>query len=380
MATTTYVDFYDILEIPETASEDEIRKALRQQRQVWVKKQTTSDLGKRQRAETRVAQLDEAERTLLDATKRSQFNQARKTARPESMPSEEVGADWLTKARHFLEAGQMASANYASREAISNQGSSHEAWSIRAQSSFAMGNWRDAEYEYLETIRLKPDEAEYHFDLGCAYEAAGDPKNALGKFEDALKIEPQNPMYKTAIASIYLKNGVTDRARPIMEEVVREYPDVEAFQYYLAWAIADSYDEYCTTLKDGSYVLTSPEQIARLRQEMTRAKGLNFQDAEMRSHIERRLNSAVEAEKLGWWLPRYGTGENKAWWVLFGVGLLLIAAKGIGVLVLAVAAFAFYKIYRGPAWKRNARQLKNSPLVKKWGISASATPTPNQAW
>lgn len=370
MATITYVDFYDILEIPETASEDEIRKALRQQRQVWVKKQTTSDLGKRQRAETRVAQLDEAERTLLDATKRGQFNQARKTARPESMPSDDAGADWLAKARHYLEAGQMASANYASREAISNQGSSHEAWSIRAQSSFSMGNWRDAEYEYLETIRLKPDEAEYHFDLGCAYEAAGDQKNALGKFEDALKIEPRNPMYKTAIASIYLKNGITDRARPIMEEVVRDHPGVEAFQYYLAWAIADSYDDYCTTLQDGSYRLTSVEQIAKLRTEMTRAKSLKFQDAEMRGYIERRLNSAVEAEKIVWRRPSIDSFVGKTWIGVFIVGLLLIAAQGLGVLVIAAAGFAYFKLYKMPAWKKNARDLKKSRAVKKWGIGA----------
>jgi len=370
MATTTYVDFYDILEIPETASEDEIRKALRQQRQVWVKKQTTSDLGKRQRAEIRVAQLDEAERTLLDSTKRGQFNQARKTARPESMPSEDAGADWLSKARHFLEAGQMASANYASREAISNQGSSHEAWSVRAQSSFSMGNWRDAEYEYLETIRLKPDEAEYHFDLGCAYEGAGDQKNALGKFEDALKIEPLNPMYKTAIASVYLTNGISGRARPIMEEVVRDHPGVEAFQYYLAWAIADSCDDYCTTLQDGSFVLTSVEQISKIRTEMTRAKSLTFQDAEMRGHIDRRLSSAMEAEKTVWKHPSFYSITGRVWLGVFIVGALLIAAKGLGVLVLGIAIFGYFKLYNMPAWKRNAKELKKNRLVKKWGIGA----------
>jgi tetratricopeptide (TPR) repeat protein len=367
---TTYVDFYDILDVTETASLDEIKKALRQQRQVWVKKQTTSDLGKRQRAETRVAQLDEAERVLLDPTKRNQFNQTRKTARPESTPTDGVDGNWLDRARAFLEAGQMPSANYASREAISNDGASHEAWSIRAQSSFSLGNWRDAEYEFLEAIRLRPDEAEYHFDLGCAYEAAGQHKSALGKFEDALKIQPQNPMYKTAIASIYLKNGVTERARPIMEEVVREHPNVEAFQYYLAWAIADSFDDYCTTLQNGSYVLTSPEQIAKLRSEMNRAKGLRFHDEEMRAHINQRLASAVEAEKIVWRRPSYDSLHGKFWIATFLFGIVLIAAYGLGIVVIGLAAFGYFKLFKMPKWRADAKDLKGSRLVSKWGIGA----------
>ena len=372
-ATATFVDFYDILGITETASDKEILKALKDQRQVWNKRQGTHDLAKRQQAEKRVHDLTQAEYVLLNPQRRQAFNNDRRNTRPDSSPTAADGSgDWIERARNFFGLGQMASANFAAREAIRTQGGSDEAWSIRAQSALNLGDWREAEFCFQEAIRLKPDDPEYHFDLGCAFEAMNESRRALGKFEDALRIDPRNPVYKAAIASIYLERGETARARRIIEEVVRDHPDVEAFQIYLAWAIVDGFEDYATILSDNTFMLTSPAQIARMRSEMNRAKGLKFDDAELRTAIDQRLQLAAKSEQVIWRKPSWFSTTGKAWLVLFAIGLLTIPAYGVGIVIFGLALLAYVKSYKMPKWRADEKELKATRRVKKWGLPSGA--------
>ncbi|HEY6737500.1 MAG TPA: DnaJ domain-containing protein, partial [Actinopolymorphaceae bacterium] len=66
--------YYDLLELPTSASEDDIRAAIRQQRRLWVRRQSSPDPARRSEAEQRVRDLDQAERTLLDPTARAEYD------------------------------------------------------------------------------------------------------------------------------------------------------------------------------------------------------------------------------------------------------------------------------------------------------------------
>ena len=134
---------------------------------MWTKRAAQSDPIKRAQAEELIREIAEAERVLLDpgsvviSTQRP--GQAKWPAAVDSPPGKR---DWLPIAKKYFGAGKcLAAVLHAAREAIGYDGANHEAWAIRANSSFVMGNYRDAGFEFREAIGLRPDNPEYHFEL-----------------------------------------------------------------------------------------------------------------------------------------------------------------------------------------------------------------------
>ena len=52
--------------------------------------------------------------------------------------------------------------------------------------------YEEAEKEYREVIRINPDDAEAHYNLGFLYYVQKDYNKALQEFEIALKLSPNN--------------------------------------------------------------------------------------------------------------------------------------------------------------------------------------------
>lgn len=359
--TEEFVNFYEILPgVVETSNEATIRKAIREQRQIWNKRAAQADPVKREQAQKRVRDLGEAERVLLDATKKRAFDQQARQYRPQENTASQAGAegrDWLIVAKEYFDRGNFASAYYAAREAISKNGANHEAWSIRANSSFNMGNFQDAGFEFREAISLKPDSAEYHFDYGDAFAQLGLLKEARGEYEAALRIEPGNPLYRTAVASIQLKQAESAAALQVMEDVVKEYPDQQFFQYYLALAIEAVQLTKWSQLRAGNWIITSEAQIEVTRQMSGRALKLHFDDDPLRKSLQQNLDLAEKAAQIKWFHSSIG-----AWGIALLISLGLIAAHGIGVLFVIVVVALYVVTHRRPVWKQNA---KNPAIVKK---------------
>ena len=74
---------YDELGVTSDAPEDLIRRALAKQRRTWVPRQNSSDAGKRQIAETQIGRLDRIETTLLNPTRRREYDRSLAIARGE---------------------------------------------------------------------------------------------------------------------------------------------------------------------------------------------------------------------------------------------------------------------------------------------------------
>ena len=74
--TEVFVNYYEILPgIVETSQEDAIRKAIREQRQIWNKRAAQADPVKREQAQKRVRDLGDAERVLLDPARKQAFDE-----------------------------------------------------------------------------------------------------------------------------------------------------------------------------------------------------------------------------------------------------------------------------------------------------------------
>jgi len=367
MTTATFVDFYDILSLPETADEARIKEAIRGQRRIWNKRAGQSDAVQKSLAEQRIRDLAEAESVLLNASSRGSYdstrvqNKARAAAESSAATAatSEGTREWISEARDFYAAGNAHAANYAAREAIAVNGASHEAWNIRANSSFILSNFADAGFEFREAIRLQPQNAAYHFDYGEAHAASGSWADALAEYEIALQQAPGDQVYKTAIANVYLNTNRAQQALTLMEDVVKASPDVEVFQYYLAAALHDVNLEKWSRLKGGQFIITTPEQIAITRQMSGRALALKFSDETLRASLKDNLRLADQAELAKW------TNSGQILWYLGGtfLGIILLFSgfggnlPGLGLIGLALAAlavFVFVQRHHKPVWKYNA--------------------------
>ncbi|CAH0247602.1 tetratricopeptide repeat protein [Microbacterium sp. Bi128] len=377
MKTATFVDFYEILSLPETADADRIREAIRGQRRIWNKRAGQSDVVQKSVAEQRIRDLADAERVLLDASARRTYDSTRvqdkARAGAESAAAtrstSEGARDWLAEARTFYATGNAHAANYAAREAIAVNGASHEAWNIRANSSFILANYADAGFEFREAIRLMPHNAAYHFDYGEAHAAAGNWADALAEYEIALQQVPGDPVYKTAIANVYLNTGKSEQALPLMEEVVKAQPGAEVFQYYLAWALHDVNLAKWSRLRGGGFLITSPEQIRITREMSGRALRLTFSDDALRASLQDNLRRADLAEASKW------TGSGNILWYLgaalaglimlfagFGAGSAVVGL--LGLLIGGLAVWLFIARHHKPGWKFNAA----NPAVHVRGV------------
>lgn len=358
-----FVNYYEILGLAETADDKTIKKAIREQRQIWNKRAAQANPVKREQAQKRVRDLGAAERVLLDPNGRQGFDQQLRQYRPATnhvtVNADQGGRDWLSLAREYFERGNAQSAYYCAREAIAQNGANHEAWAIRANSSFSMGKYQDAGFEFRETISLKPDSAEYHFDYAEAFAALGSVNEAIGEYETALRLEPGNPLYRTAIANMCLKQGDPQRALKLMEEVVQEYPNEPVFQYYLALAIERVQLTMWSRLRNGNYLITSWAQIDVTRKMSGRALSLNFDDEPLRRSLNENLTLAERAAQT-----KFFHSNVKEYGIALVVSLFLIAYHGIGVLAVAAVIGLYVLTHRMPVWQHNAK----NPFIAKQGI------------
>lgn len=376
MTTATFVDYYDILSLPETADEGRIKDEIRKQRRIWNKRAAQADPVQKHLAEERIRDLAEAERTLLDRSSRSAYdstraqNKARAAAASAAATVGTEGSkrDWLAEARQSYASGNAHAANYAAREAISVNGADHEAWNIRANSSFILSNYADAGFEFREAIRLQPHNPAYHFDYGEAHAAMGKWDDALAEYEIALQQEPGNGVYKTAIANVYLHTSRAQQALDIMEDVVKNSPREKVFQYYLAQALHDANLHKWSRTSNRKFVITSPEQIRVTREMSGRALKLNFSDKALRESLEDNLQRADKAESKQW-----TTSNNVRFYIggfVAALIFLFVGFKGsvglslLGLLLGAVIVWAYIARHYKPQWQHNAA----NPLVVTRGI------------
>jgi len=88
-----------------------------------------------------------------------------------------------------------------------------------------MQNSREA-LKYLEQAsRGMPGRARIHYNLGLLYQQLQNIIGAESELRTALILEPQNLDFQYGLADHYLKRGLFEQARPIVEDMVTMHPD-----------------------------------------------------------------------------------------------------------------------------------------------------------
>jgi tetratricopeptide (TPR) repeat protein len=75
-----------------------------------------------------------------------------------------------------------------------------------------MGRPKEAEAQFREAIRLRPDHGGAHNGLGMALAAQGQVASAAAEFEEAARLAPDNPLPLHALGRLHLARGDADKA------------------------------------------------------------------------------------------------------------------------------------------------------------------------
>jgi Flp pilus assembly protein TadD len=301
MSTEQLIDYYALLGVPRDVSRTDIERKIKQEYRVWQKRTNLSDLNQRQEAETRVKQLTDAKRTLLDGDARRAYDLRLASYQPPVPPVDLVdkaGADWLAQARRHLARNDYNSALYCAREARQTRGVTAEVWNTLSRANAGLGNFHDAVYEAQQASALGSGNPAYHYELGAIYEQLDQWDAAMSAYHTVDRLEPGSDAAKVAIAGVLIQTGRPDQALRILEPLYVHGQDKRLAGDYLGMALIESAEELPVSRDGDGYLVTSPGEISRMRNYLGRAAQVT-NDPEIYNEM-RRIN-----EYLHWCSSRH---------------------------------------------------------------------------
>jgi len=369
-------NYYNILGVAQDAAADDVQKAIAEKRREWTPRTGHPKLETRQLAEQTIKNIAEAESILLDPTRRRHYDQqlAAQVAAPEPTQTGPTrGRDWLQIARDYLVQGNSSQANYAAREATNQQGENPEAWYIRGLSSVQLGNNADAEFELSEAIRLNPNDASYHAELGDLYKNNGLWAKALPEYTRASQLEPSNVYYSAFVGLSEGALGNIEKAHDILKAAYEKQPDDETIRYFYGLALSDMTTRTWSTYHDGSQSILTENQLNYSKEKLAEIDSLRIDDIDFRNDMNEIRVNVERAELVKFWsfdgMIGLVIGEIAtviAMFIFFGIGQGFVV---LGVIFLALAVLwivLFVRSRRIPGWKWNRKQA--SAFVRQTGL------------
>ena len=380
----SFVNYYEVLEVDKAVDVDEIRNAIRSQRRGWRQRQGHPNVEVRSRAEKMTQHISDAEAVLLEVSKRAEYDRRLAAHTDQSPPSTTPGAgrDWLAAARGYLDAGSASQANYAAREATSQQPQNPDAWYLRANSSLLLGNLAEAEFEIGESIRLAPNNPVYYCELGDIYASAEQWNRSQQAYERASTLEPANHFYSVGIAMMLTAQGRAKDAMPRFEKAVADQPTNEFFKLQYAMCLLDSTTDQWSRYGDDTSAILNEAQLALTRKNLSEVQELRISDLEMNRHVQEIARLADSAERVRWFesdnLIAYLIGLVAAFIAMaIAFGIASGGSGGaatVGILLLGAAILipvVFVKRHRMPGWKWD--QNHSPAFVRQTGIQPTTT-------
>lgn len=368
-ASTTFVNYYEILGLPPTADADAIEQKIKEELRIWRKRQGSPDLSKRQEAELRMQHLSAARDVLSDPGKRTAYDHKLAThrasaPRPSGAPG---GRNWVVLAEEYLAQNDYHSAAYAAREATQMEGNSASAWNLRARANAGLGQLNDAAYEARQAAELETTNAQYQFDLGSVFEQLQRWPDALASYEAAARLEPDAFLYRLSIAGVYLQNDAPEQAMPILERMHKAHPNEEMVNYYLANALHDLAERVPKVRTGDHYAITSPQEIEQMEALLRRATSLKHGDRDLDASLRQIADYIESCKQIKFSVPNGLAAFGRRGVVAAFVLPILLVLGGLGslgsspgggfvmLLIGGLAIFGLIKLCWVPSWKHNAR-------------------------
>lgn len=312
-------DYYELLEVEQSATPEEIRAAITRQRRIWVRRQSSPDPERRAYAEQRVREIDAAEKILLDPLTRQAYD----TARVEERRSAERPAA-RSHGRRGGGAEPGTRAGGAPDDVLSDDVAAHLA---KGEAYLDQGRWRLAQAEFEYVRERAPREIRALCGLGSAHVGAGRVKEGLA----------------------------------ILERAFEEHPDDEDVKRALAGALYDSalagIGEVSDRRMSSRRAIVSRRQLWMVRSRRRRIKRLGLTDWQTRMYVDDLTDLIKQARK-----PVWTRSYNLRFYMIPFAGAALMAfvpsmhqLRLIGAFWMVLIAGIYVVRHRQPGWKRERR-------------------------
>jgi len=106
-------------------------------------------------------------------------------------------------------------------------------WFVRGYYYEEAGLHKKAIEAYKQAIRIKPDIAEAHYNLGVAYGKSGMYREAMEAYKQAIRIKPDYAEAHYNLGVIYSKSGMYREAMEAFNQAIRIKPDYAKAHYNL---------------------------------------------------------------------------------------------------------------------------------------------------
>lgn len=231
------VNYYELLEIPHNADKVAIEQAIRKTRRVWNNRANNPDATIRAEAEMHVKEIADAEKILLDANKRQEYDvqlsQVPKNDVVDQTP--EDNSDWEEE---FFQAYNRDMNDYAAQIAL-REVRIHErnvrAWFLYGEALRRGGNLEQG-IDALKRASLLSDDASIYRQLGFAYADIQQYGEAFKAFKSASQIDPSDHEYHTLAANCLRMTGMITEAIAEAKIAYSMNPNDEQtkFEYFVA--------------------------------------------------------------------------------------------------------------------------------------------------
>ena len=363
----TFTNYYNILEIEPRATSEEINGAISEKRRFWQPKTSNPKLETRQLAEKMMKDISDSEAILNDPARRADYD--RQLAAQVDVPAQAPvagatpGRDWMKITMEYLAQGNAAQANYAAREATAQQSENAEAWYFRGVSSALLDQAHDAAFELHEAIRLNPNEATYHAELGDLLLKGEAWNDALGEYQRASSLAPDNPYYKAGAGLSYLALEQLDSGAALLKAAHEQVPDDQLVRYYHGIALLELATDGWSTFPDASQNILSEAQLRTSREKLAEIDRLGVDDRSFRNDVDEVRVLVEQAETVKFQsfggFPGLVAGEV----VTFIAMIIAFASGGAGALLgvvflglMVLWVVLFVRMHRMAGWQWNRKQ------------------------
>lgn len=347
-------DFYTLLGLAQSASVDEVQKAIRQARRKWTQRSSHPDAKIRAEAEQAMRDIAEAERVLLNAGSRAEYDRQLGEAPRSDQPSDDEPVvndsaeeldtiDWSNHARELIGQGAFAELVRFMEPILIRQIQNPFAWYTLGLAKHYNGEMDDAISCLLECVKLQNQYSPAMGLLGTSFYIKGQFAEAENWYTRAAQYDKK---WRIDIADAQNRQGKYSEALANASMVWETQKDNDTVKEIYARCLRDhTYQSLSVDRLNGIYEITNEAQLNYMKSKMPLFTALlPSQNQKVFQIAEHALALISDAEKTD-----VKVGTLVGFGAIGAVMLFWIPVVGIGVF-----AFTGYKYWtmKQPHYKR----------------------------
>lgn len=259
------INYYELLSISQDAGRVSIEQAIKKTRRLWNNRANNPDASIRAEAEQHVREIAEAEKILLNESKREDYDrQLSQSPRSDGVDRQSSGnsPDWEAE---FFQAYDRELDDYAAqiaqRAIAANEGNGR-AWFLYGEALRRGGNIERAIEPLQHASALLPDDARVYRQLGFAYMDAERQADALKAFYSATNCDPNDSEYYSLRAMLFRNAGMIDQSLEQARTAYNMTPNDNNVRFEFFYALyEDALRSMSYNRSSGKHLITNKVQL-----------------------------------------------------------------------------------------------------------------------